>query len=107
MIPATIVTTFAAHQLAAREALLAQLREAGATSAWMPSALAVDGEQAERALGELLKAGVVREARHGLFYIDESKRVERQAGLGLKLFLILLVTASLVASLVTILLSRG
>lgn len=107
MIPATIITTLAAHHLSAREALLSQLREAGATSAAKPAPLTIEGEDAERALRELLEAGVVREAGRGLFYIDESNRPKRQAGLGLKLFLILLVTVSLVASLSTIVLSLG
>ena len=102
MIPVHLAAIGASQQ-AAREKLLAQLREAGATSAAMPASVELDGDEAEQAMSQLLEAGTVREARRGLYFIDESKRREGQDGLGFKLLLILLVCVSIMASAVAML----
>ena len=96
-----------AQQHAAREKLLAQLREAGANSAPLAASLDVEGDEGQSALDELLKAGTVHEARRGLYFIDESRKAEQHAGLGFKLLLVLLVAISIVASAATMLAAAG
>ena len=71
MVALNLVTTMA-HKETAKQALLKQLREAGATSPQMPGSLEVDGEEAQAALAELLAAGTVKEARAGAYYLGEA-----------------------------------
>jgi hypothetical protein len=85
----------AAQQQAARDALMAQLRDAGATDASRAATLELSSEDSARALGELLEAGLVRESVTGLYYIEPRPPAAiPERNWGFALLLVLLVLAS-------------
>lgn len=94
--------TAAAHAETAKQAILKRLREAEATSPAMPASVDLDSEDAEKALAELVAAGKVRNAREGLYYIDDSKQIAARPGLPFVALLAVLVAISFAASLVAI-----
>jgi hypothetical protein len=94
--------TALAQKETARQAILKRLREAGATSAAMPASIDLDGEQAEAALAELLAAYNVREARTGLYYVDESAKKDARPGQPFVALLAVLIAISFAASLIAI-----
>ena len=73
MVAVHMITALAQKETA-KQTILKQLREAGATSAPMPGSVELDGEEAEAALAELIAAGTVHEARPGLYFVDEAAK---------------------------------
>ncbi len=94
--------TAAAPAETAKQAILKRLREAEATSPAMPASVGLDSDEAEAALAELVAGGKVREAREGLFYVDDSKQKAARPGLPFVALLAVLVAISFAASLVAI-----
>ena len=101
MVPVHVITALAQTETA-KETILKQLREAGATSAAMPGSVALDGDDAQSALAELVAAGTVQEARTGLYYVDESAKKATMPGNGFVALLAILVLASITASVVAL-----
>ena len=81
MVSVHLVTALAQKETA-KQALLKQLREAGARSSQMPGSIDIEGDQAQAALAELIGAGTVKQARAGLYYLDETKVKETRPGSG-------------------------
>ena len=106
MVPMTVITA-ASHKAAAKQAILKQLRESGATTAQMPGSVEVDSDEAQTALADLLAAGEVREARAGLYYLDAGKAKAPQAGNGFVALLAILIIISFTASLVALAVNAG
>jgi hypothetical protein len=102
-----VMITAIAQKEAAKQALLKQLREYGATSPQMPRSLDVESDEAQAALAELLASGGIREARPGLFYLDEAKAKEASPGNSFVALLAILVIISFTASLVALAVSGG
>ena len=98
--------TAIAQKETAKQAILKQLREAGATSPAMPGSVDIGDDNAQAALIELLAADTVREARSGLYYVDESAKQLSGPGSGFVALLAILVLASFVASLIAIFAAR-
>ena len=107
MIAMTTINAAAAHKESAKQAIIKQLREAGATAAQMPGSVEVDSDEAQEALADLLAKGEVREARAGLYYLDETKVKEAKPGSGFLALLIILVLVSVMASVVALAASAG
>ena len=106
MVAVHLITTMAQKETA-KQALLKQLREAGATSPQMPGSLEVDGEEAQAALAELLAAGTVKEARAGAYYLGEAAVKGSKPGMGFLALLAILVVISFTASLIALAVSQG
>jgi hypothetical protein len=106
MVAASMITALAQKETA-KQSLLKQLRETGATSPQMPGSLEVDGDKSQAALADLLAAGSVREARPGLYYLDETKAKEAKPGNGFVALLAILIIISITASLVALAVSAG
>lgn len=96
-----------AQKETAKQAILMQLRETGATCAAMPGSLDAETDDAKAALAELLAAGVVREVRAELYYLDETKVKAARPGNGFVTLLAILIIASVTASLVALAASAG
>lgn len=108
MVAVTVITAATTtHTETAKQAILKRLHDADATNVAMPASVEIDGEDAKKALADLLAAGKVREARAGLYYLDESAAKAAQPGLPFVLLLVTLVTASFVASLVALAVRAG
>ena len=99
--------TAVAQKETAKKALLKQLRENGATSPQMPGSLEVDSDDAQAALAELLASGDIREARPGLYFLDETKAKEAKPGNSFVALLAILIVISFMASLVALAVSSG
>jgi hypothetical protein len=106
MVAITVITA-AAHKETAKQAIIKRLRDAEASNAAMPSSLEVDSDDAKSALDDLLAAGKVREARAGLYFLDESAAKAAAPGLPFVIILAFLVIASCIASLVAIVSTSG
>ena len=91
-----------AQKETAKQAILKQLRDYGATSAQMPGSVEVDGDGAEAALADLLSRGEVHQARPGLYYLDENKAKVAKPGNGFVALLAILIVISFTASLVAL-----
>lgn len=102
MVPMTTINAAAAQKQAARHKIIRQLREVGATSAQMPGSVDVDSDSAQEALADLLAKGEVREARAGLYYLDESKVKDAKPGNGFVALLVILVVVSVMASVIAL-----
>jgi len=98
LVPMTTIDAASMEKQAARQAIIKRLREVDATSAQMPGSVDVDSDEAQEALAELLAKGEVRQARAGLYYLDETKVTEAKAGNGFLALLIILVMVSVMAS---------
>ena len=107
MVPMTTIDAATMQKQSARAAILKQLREAGATSAQMPGSVDVDSDAAQEALADVLAKGEVREARAGLYYLDESKVKGANPGNGFMALLIILVVISVMASFIAIVAVAG
>ena len=107
MIPMTTINAAATQKAAATQAIIKQLREFGATSAQMPGSVEIDSDGAQAALADLLAKGEVREARAGLYYLDETKIKETRPGSGFLALLIILVAISFTASLAALAATGG
>ena len=103
---ATMITAVA-HKEAAKQAILKQLRETGATSAQMPGSVEADSDDAKAALAELLSSGSVGEARPGLYYLDESKAKVAKPGNSFMALLAILIAISFTASLIALAVRTG
>ena len=99
--------TAVAHKETAKQALLKQLRDNGATSPQMPGSLEVDSDEAQAALAELLASGGIHEARPGLYYLDETKAKESRPGNSFVALLAILILISFTASMVALAVSAG
>jgi hypothetical protein len=98
----------AAGKETAKQAMLKRLREAGATSAAMPASLDADEEHSRAALATMLEAGTLRQARPGLYFIDEEAvKKEPRPGNSFIALLALLIAVSFTASLITIASAAG
>ena len=106
MVAVHLITTLAQKETA-KQAILKQLREAGATSPQMPGSVEIDGDEAQAALAELTAAGTVKEARAGAYYLAEAEAKEANPGIGFVVLLAILIVISFAASLITIAVSRG
>ena len=106
MVAVHLITTLA-HKETAKQALLKQLRDAGATSPQMPGSLTIDGDEAQAALAELLAAGTVKEARGGLHYLGEPAAKETKSVSGFVALLALLVALSFTASMIALAATAG
>lgn len=104
---AAVMITAMAHKEGAKQALLKQLRDLGATSPQMPGSLEVDSDGAQTALAALLASGSIREVRPGLFYLAESKAMEGRPGAGFIALLAILIVISFTASLVALAIRAG
>jgi len=102
MVPMTTIDAASMQKQAARAAIIKQLREAGATSAQMPGSVEVDSDAAQEALAGLLAKGEVREARAGLYYLDQTKVKDAKPGNGFVALLIILVIVSVMASIIAL-----
>lgn len=101
MVAVHLITTLAQKETA-KQAILKQLRDAGATSSQMPGSLEIDGDEAQAALAELLAAGTVKEARAGSYYLGDVEKKEAKPGIGFVVLLAILIVLSFTASLVAI-----
>ena len=99
MVPMQTFNAAAMQKEAAKQAIINQLREFGATSAQMPGSVDIDSDETQAALADLLAKGDVRQARAGLYYLDESKVKQTRPGSGFLALLIILVVISFTASL--------
>ena len=106
MVAVHLITALA-HKGTARQAILKQLRDAGATSPQMPGSLEIDGDEAQAALAELLAAGTVKEARTGHYYLEEAEGNESKSISGFVALLAILVVLSFTASMVALAVSQG
>jgi len=106
MVPMTTINAVGQKE-AAKQAIIKQLREFGATSAQMPGSLSIESDDAEAALAELLAKGELRQARPGFYYLDEAKVKEARPGNGFVALLAILVSLSFTASLVALALRAG
>jgi len=102
MVPMTTINAAAVQKQAARQKIIKQLQGAGATSTQMPGSLEVETDEAQEALADLLAKGEVREARAGLFYLDEAKVKEAQSGNGFVALLVILIVVSVTASVIAL-----
>ena len=100
MVAVHLITAMAQEETA-KQVILKQLREAGASSAAMPASVEIDSDEAEAALAGLLAAGTVHEARTGLYYADEASKPVNP-GSGFVALLAILVILSVIASAVTL-----
>lgn len=107
MVPMTTINAGAMQQQVARQRIVRQLRDFGATSPQMPGSIEVDSDEAQAALAELLAKGDVREVRAGLYWLDESKVKREKPGSGFLALLIILVAISFVASLAALAAAAG
>jgi hypothetical protein len=98
---ATMITVMAQKETA-KHALLAQLREAGATNAAMPASLDAESGHAKAALADLLAAGTVKEARPGLYFAEEALARSARPGSGFVALLAILVIISITASVIAL-----
>lgn len=101
MVPLHLLNA-AAQKQTAKHAILKRLREAGATSAVMAGSVEIEGGDAEVALADLIGAGTVREARAGLYFIDDDKAKQARPGNGFIALLVILILASIMASVIAI-----
>ena len=106
MVSVHLVTALAQKETA-KQSLLNQLREAGATSPQMPGSLEIDDDEEQTALAELMAAGTVKEARPGAYYLGETATKTARPGLGFIALLAILIVLSFMASLVAIALTQG
>lgn len=106
MVAITVITA-TAHKETAKQAIVKRLHEAEATNAAMPASVDIDGEDAETALAELLAAGRVREARAGLYYLDDSAAQAARPGLPFVILLVALISVSFAASLIVLAVRAG
>ena len=97
----------AAHKESAKQAILKQLREHGTTSAAMPGSLEADSDDAKAALADLIAAGEVHQTGNGLYYLDDSKANPAATANGFVALLVILVTASIAASLIALAATAG
>ncbi|MCL6683432.1 hypothetical protein [Sphingomonas alba] len=103
----TTINAASAQKQAARQKIIKQLQGAGATSMQMPGSVEVEADEAQEALADLLAKGEVREARSGLYYLDETNVKEAQPGNGFVALLIILIVISVTASVVALTTSGG
>jgi len=101
MVAVTVITA-ASHKETAKQAIIKRLREAEANNAAMPASVEIDSDDAKAALDDLLSAGNVREARAGLYYLDESASRAASPGMPFVVLLSMLVLGSFAASLIAI-----
>ena len=101
MVSVTVLTA-TAHKETAKQGILKRLRDAQASNAAMPSSLDIGSDDAQAALADLLATGKVREARAGLYYLDESEANAARAGLPFVILLSILVIASFAASMIAL-----
>ena len=106
MVTVHLVATLA-HKETAKQALLKQLQEAGATSPQMPGSLEIDGNEAQAALAELLAAGRIKAARAGAYYLNDAERKESKPGIVFVALLVTLILLSFTASLVALVAGPG
>ena len=106
VIVTNIIAIAAAQQQAAREAVLEQLRDAGATSRSTPAPLALDSEEAETALSELIESGLVSETDSGRYYINDKAAPPAAVHSGFVVLLVLLVIVSAGVSAIALLSGR-
>ena len=92
------LVTASTQKEAAKQTLLKQLREAGATMPQMPGSLEAESDDAKAALADLLAAGIVREARPGLYYLGPTQAKESRPGIGFVVLLTILVVISFLVS---------
>ena len=92
----------AAEQETRREAVLKQLREVGATGPSSAVELHLDGEEAGKALGELVAAGKVKDVG-GRFYVEPEPKTPGGPHAGFFILLFFLVTVSIILSFVAVL----
>ena len=85
MVAVHLITTLAQKETA-KQAILKQLRDAGATSSQMPGSLEIDGD----------------EARAGSYYLGDVEKKEAKPGIGFVVLLAILIVLSFTASLVAI-----
>jgi hypothetical protein len=107
MVPMTTINAAAMQKEAARQAVIKQLRDYGATSAQMPGSVEVGSDEAQEALADLLAKGEVREARAGLYYLDATKVKEAKPGNGFVALLAILIVLSFTASLIVLAVRAG
>lgn len=104
--PVTVIAATAPKETA-KQAIVKRLHEAAATNVAMPASVEIDSDDAETALAELIAAGKVREARAGLYYLDESAARAARPGLPFVVLLAALVSVSFAASLIALAVSAG
>src|SRR5437868_9440649 len=102
MVPMTTINAAAAQKQAARQKIIKQLRDTGATSPQMPGSVEVESDEAQEALADLLAKGELREARAGLYYLDETKVKETKPGSGFVALLVILIITSVMASVIAL-----
>ena len=87
----------ASNQEGVEQKIEARLKKAGATS--IASAIALDLKDKERdLLDQALAGGTVKQTADGRFYLNEQVIADRKEGQGFMALLILLVLASVIAS---------
>jgi hypothetical protein len=101
MMPMHILNAVAQKE-SAKQAILKQLREHGATSVAMPGSVEAEGDDAKAALAELLAGGEVHETPANLYYLDETKAKTPRPGNGFVALLAILVIVSIAASMVAL-----
>jgi hypothetical protein len=99
MVAITVITA-TAHRETTKQAIIKRLRDAEASNAAMPASVEIDSDDAKAALDDLLGAGKVREARAGLYYLDDSASKAASPGLPFVILLSILVLVSFAASLI-------
>jgi len=97
-----VMITAMAQKETAKQALLKQLRELGATSPQMPGSLEIDSDEKQAVLAELLAAGEIRQGRAGLYYLDEAMVKPRKRPNGFLTLLAIIVSLSFTASFVAL-----
>ena len=106
MVPMHVLNAVAQKETA-KQAILKQLREYGATNAAMPGSVEAETDVAQSALADLVAAGEVHEARAGLYYLDEAKAKPPRPGNGFVALLAILIIVSITASLVALAATAG
>jgi hypothetical protein len=106
MVPTSVI-----HQSAQKEAakltIIKRLKEVRATDPQMPGSLEIETDEAQEALAALLGSGQVRQARAGLYYLDESKAQSATSGNGFVALLAILLVISFAASAIALAVSAN
>jgi hypothetical protein len=106
MVPTSVI-----HQSAQKEAakltIIKRLREVGATDPQMPGSLEIETDEAQEALAALLDSGRVRQARTGLYYLDERTAKIAAPGNGFAALLTILIVLSFAASAIALTVSAN
>lgn len=106
MVPTSVIQQ-SAQKEAAKLTIIKRLKEVGATDAQMPGSLEIETDEAQEALAALLGSGQVRQARAGLYYLDESKAKSTTSGNGFAALLAILIVISFAASAIAITVSTN